>query len=130
MALMLLLGCASTSAPAASKWRKVTLGPSEQSILDGPPGSAGMMSGLVVLRPSEAMHRHSTESNEEELVFLAGRATLVIGVETIGPRGPEQVTVEAAAGEVVYIPPRTPHEVRNASASEELRYVWVAAPVR
>ena len=119
IALALCVGCASASAPAA-KWRKVTLGPSERSILDGPPGTVGMMSGLVVLKPGEAMHRHSTESNEEEIVFLAGRATLGIGAETVG----------ATAGEIVYIPPRTPHEIRNASGSDELRYVWVAAPVR
>ncbi len=118
IALLLLLGCAAAGAPV--KWHKVTLGPAEQTILDGPPQSAGLMSGLVVLKPGEEMHRHSTESNEEEVVFLSGRATLVIGT----------ATVEAAAGEVVYIPPRTAHEVRNASASEELRYVWVAAPVR
>jgi len=37
------------------------------------------MSGLVVLKPGEAMHRHSTESNDEEIVMLAGKATLVIG---------------------------------------------------
>ncbi len=117
---VVLAGCSSTAATTSAKWRKVTLGATEQAILDGPPATVGIMSGLVVLDPGAAMHRHSTESNEEEIVFLAGRATLVIGAET----------VEATAGEVVYVPPRTAHEVRNASASEKLRYVWVAAPVR
>ncbi len=116
MAFALLVGCAG---PAATKWRKVALGSAEQSILDGRPMTAGMMSGLVVLKPGEAMHRHSTESNEEEIIVLAGQATLSIGAES----------AEAHAGEVVYIPPRTSHELRNAG-TEDLRYVWVAAPVR
>ncbi len=118
LALAVLCGCASTHTP--SRWSKVTLGASEQSILDGPPQTAGVMSGLVVLAPGEAMHRHSTESNEEEIVLLAGRATLLIGNDTVG----------ATAGDVVYVPPHTAHELRNASPTEPLRYVWIAAPLR
>lgn len=88
-------------------------------ILSGPPETAGMRSGYVVLKAGEGMHRHSTETNEELLVFLVGSGEVVVGAERVA----------VSAGQAVYIPPRTEHEV-HASAQGELRYVYTVAPAR
>jgi mannose-6-phosphate isomerase-like protein (cupin superfamily) len=113
------LACA---APAAQlKSQKFTLAPEGmmQPLLTGAPMTGGMRSGRVLLKPGESMHRHSTEGNEEFLLFLAGRARVVLGAES----------VPMAAGEVLYIPPHTEHEVHN-EGTEEVRYVFTVAPVR
>jgi mannose-6-phosphate isomerase-like protein (cupin superfamily) len=88
-------------------------------LLTGPPQTAGMVSGRIVLRLGAAMHRHSTEGHEELLVVLQGRGQVVLGREP----------VSIAVGEVLYIPPGTEHEVRNVG-TDELRYIFVAAPAR
>jgi mannose-6-phosphate isomerase-like protein (cupin superfamily) len=87
-------------------------------LLTGPPPTAGMVAGRVVLKPGEAMHRHSTENNEELLVVLHGRGQVVLGREPVA----------VAAGEVLYVPPRTEREVRN-DGQEERRYIFTVAPV-
>ncbi len=117
--LLAAAGCASTVQSAT--WHKFVLDPNpvEQPLLSGAPQTRGMRSGRVVLKPGEAMHQHSTQSNEEQLVFLQGRATVLIAGQP----------VEMQAGEVLYIPPNTVHEVRNASA-QETRYVYTVAPAR
>jgi putative monooxygenase len=109
-----------SSAPAGLHHVKVALSPAsvEQMLLTGPPQTAGMVAGRVVLKPGEAMHRHSTENNEELLVVLHGRGQVLIGGEPVA----------VAAGEVLYVPPHTEHEVRN-DGQEELRYIFTAAPV-
>jgi len=100
------------------KWQRIDLGGS-QTLLQGPPQTAGMHSGEVALKPGEDMHRHTTGEHEELLVFLAGRARIVLGSEL----------VEVGEGQVLYIPPHTEHEVRNDGA-QVARYVYVVAPVR
>ena len=116
---LIALGCASPTKPLRSQ--KLVLAPTGmmQPLLTGAPQTAGMHSGHVLLKPGEAMHRHSTEDNEELLVFLAGRARVVLGSEP----------VEMAAGEVLYIPPHTEHEVHN-DGTEVVRYVFVVAKAR
>ena len=103
------------------KWRRIPLDPSsqEQPLLEGPPETAGMRSGRVVLRPGADMHKHTTGAHEELLVFLKGRATVVVA----------GTPVEMAAGEVLYIPPNTEHEVHNGGA-EEARYIYTVSPTR
>ncbi len=93
--------------------------PVNQELLRGVPQTGGMRSGRVVLSPGKAMHRHTTGENEELLVFLAGRASVILG----------STPIAVAAGEVLYIPPRTEHEVVN-DGQEEARYVYTVAPVR
>jgi len=78
-----------------------------------------MMSGYVVLKPGEGMHRHTTGANEELLVFLVGSGEVVVGAEHVAVR----------EGQALYVPPRTEHEV-HASAQGELRYVYTVAPTR
>jgi mannose-6-phosphate isomerase-like protein (cupin superfamily) len=119
MMLVLFAGCA-TAAPARST--KHVIFPQEQverPILSGPPETFGMRSGYVTLKPGEDMHRHSTGANEELLVFLKGRGEVVLGNERVA----------VGAGEALYIPPRTEHEVHSLGP-EELRYVYTVAPAR
>lgn len=89
-----------------------------QPLLDEPV-TRGLASGHVTLKPGESMHRHDTERYEELLVVLAGRARVIVGTE------PMQVD----AGEVLYIPPHTEHEVHN-DGTVDLRYLFVATPAR
>jgi quercetin dioxygenase-like cupin family protein len=97
---LLVVDCAGNSPSAANLHHvKVALSPAsvEQMLLTGPPQTGGMVAGRVVLKPGEAMHRHSTENNEELLVVLHGHGQVVLGREPVA----------VAAGEVLYVPPRT-----------------------
>jgi len=111
--------CACATPHAPLHWKQLTLSPEsvEQRILAGPPETAGMRSGRVVLAAGAHMHRHTTGGNEELLTMLQGRAKVRLGEET----------VELSAGQVLYIPPETPHEVEN-EGPEEARYVYCVAP--
>lgn len=117
--MVLLSGC-TTSAPMLHyKLVPFPQEPTEKRIVSGPPETGGMRSGYVTLKAGENMHRHTTGSNEELLVFLSGKGEVVVGTE--------HVTV--GAGEALYIPPRTEHEVHSAGP-DELRYVYTVAPAR
>jgi mannose-6-phosphate isomerase-like protein (cupin superfamily) len=78
-----------------------------------------MMAGYVVLKAGADMPSHTTGSNEELLVFLAGKGEVSLGGERIAVGG----------GQALYIPPRTEHAVR-ATGTEELRYVYTVAPAK
>jgi len=122
-AATLCLGACTTgtqTAPTKLHYQRIVLSPApiEQPLLTGPPQTGGMRSGRVVLKAGEDMHRHSTENNEELLVFLQGKAHVVLGSETL--------TMEA--GQVLYIPPQTEHALRN-DGPGELRYIYTVAPV-
>jgi len=121
LVLAFVLASACTPPVGAPHWQRIPLDPSskEQPLLEGPPQTAGMRSGRVVLRPGEDMHRHTTGAHEELLMFLQGRATVVVA----------GTPVEMAAGEVLYIPPNTIHEVHN-GGTEEARYIYAVAPTR
>ena len=88
------------------------------ALLKGAPQTAGMRSGFVRLKPGETVGWHTTGHNEECLVILHGSGEALIdgqaGRVFVAPR-------------VVYIPPETRHNVRNAG-SEPLEYVYVVAP--
>lgn len=113
-----LAGCAA-SVPAHLQHQRIVLSPEPvtQLLLTGPPQTAGMRSGRVVLKPGQEMHRHSTKNNEEILIFLQGKARVILG----------QQPVAVEAGQALYIPPQTEHEVHN-DGSEELRYIFTVAP--
>ena len=114
-------GCASTTSnvPRDLHYQRIVLSPEPayQQLLGGPPQTGGMRSGRVVLKPGEDMHRHSTKGNEELLVFLQGKARLLLGTETVAME----------AGQVLYIPPQTEHEVHN-DGPDDLRYIYIVAP--
>lgn len=97
------------------------LGVRHQPLLAGPPQNRVLRSGQVNLAPGDSVHTHSTEDGEELLIPLAGRGQLTTP-------GMDPLTLEP--GCVLYIPPRTCHQVSN-TGNEPLVYVYVyaAAPV-
>ncbi len=118
---MLQGACAASTTTSGTRlhYKKIVLSsdPVEQMLLTGPPETGGMRSGRVVLTAGEAMHRHSTKSNEELLVFLHGKTRVILGAESLWME----------AGQVLYIPPETEHEVHN-EGTDEVRYIFVVAP--
>ncbi len=90
-----------------------------QRLIPGVPQSCGMKSGRVWLAPGADCGQHSTEGNEEQLVFLAGQGTALIGNDKF-PVG---------AGKICYIPPRTPHNIFN-TGTEPLIYIFCVAPAK
>ena len=80
----------------------------------------GMRAGKVYIGPGESCGRHSTEQQEEVLVFLSGRGLLLIGEE--------QEYFQVGEGKISYIPPHTVHDVKN-TGTEPLIYIFCVAPV-
>lgn len=112
-------GCASSAPTRHYKLVTFPREAIEQPILSGPPETGGMRSGYVTLKPGEAMHRHTTGANEELLVFVSGKGEVVLGADRVA----------VLAGQALYLPPHTEHEV-HASDADELRYVYTVAPAR
>jgi mannose-6-phosphate isomerase-like protein (cupin superfamily) len=97
-----------------------TAGTNYQPILNGPPESVNMRSGLVVLSPGGDVGVHSTKEYEELVIVLAGQGEMQI---TAG----EPLAMEA--GMAVYCPPETEHNVVN-TGTVPLRYVYVVAKAK
>jgi quercetin dioxygenase-like cupin family protein len=118
-------GCADThkEGPMSQKQSpaKFVLSPAPeyQPLLTGKPQTHGMRAGRVVLSDNGCNERHTTGNHEETLVFLAGSGQV---------RFEGHEPIAAKAGDVVYIPPNTTHQV-CADAGVELRYVYVVAPI-
>jgi quercetin dioxygenase-like cupin family protein len=86
-------------------------------LLQGPPQTVFMRSGLVVLAPGKSVGKHSTKDNEEMLVILEGQGEMRFsGGESL------PFTKEMA----LYCPPNTEHDVVNTGTST-LRYVYVVS---
>ena len=90
-----------------------------QSLLMGVPQTGGMRSGRVSLLPGKDCGEHSTESNEEMLIFLSGRGRATIGDGKI---------LEVGKGKIFYIPPRTIHNIINTS-DKPLCYIYCVSPI-
>ena len=90
-----------------------------QRLLGGEPQTRGLKSGSVTLKPGESVGEHSTTGREEAIIILEGEAEITCGGEK----------VTAGRETLVYIPPETPHDVRNPGA-RPLRYVYVVSPVK
>jgi len=113
------------AAPSAPKeptnlvYQRFVLNPEPvyQELLIGPPQTGGMRSGRPVLLPGQEMARHSTRDNEEMLVFLKGKARIVLGSETLSME----------EGQALYIPPQNEHGIFN-DGPGELRYMYIVAP--
>ena len=90
-----------------------------QRLIPGVPTTHGMKSGRVYLQPGADCGVHSTEEKEEQLVFLSGTGTAIIGEEEIG----------VSVGKICYIPPQTQHNILN-TGSEPLIYIFCVAPVQ
>jgi len=103
-------------APAVAYLDLAAAGSSD--VLRGPPETAGMVSGYVVLAPGQAVGRHSTEGNEEVVVVFAGTGEVRYNGRPATP---------LRAGAVAYNPPHTAHDVVN-TGSVPLRYLYVVTP--
>ena len=112
-----LAGESPRQAPVAKVIRLDTGGKDYLPLLSGPPETATMRSGLVVLAPGKAVGKHSTGKHEEILVVLEGAGEMQITGEPSLP---------VVAGTAVYCPPRREHDVLN-TGKTELRYVYVVA---
>jgi len=88
-------------------------------LLRGAPQTAGMRSGLVQLKPGESVGEHTTGDHEEALVILHGQGR----AEVEGRKA-----IPISAKRLIYIPPRTRHNVTN-TGDVLLEYVYVVAPV-
>jgi mannose-6-phosphate isomerase-like protein (cupin superfamily) len=91
-----------------------------QPVLNGPPETATMRSGYVVLDPGHAVGKHSTENHEEVLIVLEGQGEMLFH---------DGATLELKAHTALYCPPQTEHDVKN-TGSAKLRYVYVVANAR
>ena len=89
-----------------------------QELLSGPPGSAGMKSGLVVLAPGKSVGKHSTEDHEEMVIVLEGAGQMVLA-------DGRRLDISPAAA--AYSPPGTEHDITN-TGSGLLRYIYVVSP--
>jgi quercetin dioxygenase-like cupin family protein len=86
-------------------------------LLEGPPDSITMRSGVVTLAPGSAVGVHSTKAFEELVIVLEGQGELLI-------TGQEPLAI--GQGRVAYCPPQTEHNVVN-TGHDTLRYIFVVA---
>ncbi|HZN14546.1 MAG TPA: cupin domain-containing protein [Acidimicrobiales bacterium] len=77
-------------------------------------GSAGIYAAVVTTAPGAATRRHHHGDCETAIYVLSGQASF-----SSGPTGVEN-TLDAAAGDFVYIPAGEVHVEQNASTTEEL----------
>ena len=90
-----------------------------QRLLAGIPQTAGMKSGHVTLKPGESIGEHKTESRQEAIIILEGKAEIYCEGKYL---------FQAEKNSLVYIPPETNHDIRN-NTNEYLSYVYVVSAV-
>ena len=105
--------------PATKVVKLDAQGKGHLAILSGPPETATMRSGLVVLEPGKSVGRHSTGANEELLVVLEGTGEFRLEAETL----------PLAGGTALYCPSGRSHDVFN-TGTTPLHYVYVTASTR
>ena len=88
-----------------------------QEILNGPPATVGMYSGLVTLKPGETVGHHNTKKYEEMLVILSGEGEMIFE---------NGKAIQLKYGVVAYCPPYTEHDVKNTD-STLLKYIYIAS---
>lgn len=89
-------------------------------ILEGPPETVSMRSGVVTLAPGNSVGVHSTKGFEELVIVLQGHGEVQIA---------DQDPLEVEAGTAAYCPPETVHNVVN-TGTDLLRYVFVVAQAK
>ena len=88
-------------------------------LLGGPPETHTLRSGKVTLQPGESVGEHSTGDYEELLVVLAGDGEF---------QYEDSGSIAFNADYVLYCPPNTTHNVRNAGTTP-LQYIYVVGKV-
>jgi len=109
-----------TMQPKAKKVELDISGTEYVRILGGPPESATMRSGFVVLLPSQSVGKHSTDAFEEMVVVLEGEGEMLFGDGSV---------LRLDQHVVIYCPPDTEHDVRN-TGGRPLRYIYMVARAR
>jgi quercetin dioxygenase-like cupin family protein len=104
--------------PKRVRWSKKAF--SHFSILEGPPETCSMCSGLVSLKPGKTVGTHSTKQYEELIIILEGKGKVEVN-------GHKPFIVQS--GVAVYNPPNTEHNVIN-TGRKILRYIYVVARVK
>lgn len=107
-------------APADPQVKVVALEPGDQPyflLLNGPPETKSMKSGLVTLAPGKSIGAHNTRDHEEMIIPLEGRGELRIA-------GRDPIVLKP--GLVTYAPPHTEHDVVN-TGEGRLRYIFIVA---
>jgi mannose-6-phosphate isomerase-like protein (cupin superfamily) len=77
-----------------------------------------MRCGRVDLKSGEEVGAHNTGAHEEMLVIIEGAGVAELAA----------TPMRIEAGQVLYVPPETPHNIRNVD-SPRLRYLFIVAPV-
>lgn len=90
-----------------------------QRLLSGIPQTKGIRAGYVNLKPEEDIGEHSTDSKEEVLIILNGKAEISCGNLSV---------LLAEADTLIYIPANTKHNVKNIGKAL-LKYVYITAAV-
>lgn len=117
---ILLLSVTLSAADLAPKVIKLDAkGKGHLAVLSGPPETATMRSGLVVLQPGKSIGTHSTGANEEILVVMEGSGEFRL----------EKENLPLVAGTALYCPPGRTHDVFN-TGKVTLRYVYITASTR
>jgi len=80
-------------------------------------GTCGIKSGHVILKEGEEIGEHSTAGLEEALVILKGKGSLIID---------KQEELDFEDNTVLYIPPDTIHNVKNAGKGI-LEYIFITS---
>jgi mannose-6-phosphate isomerase-like protein (cupin superfamily) len=117
-----LAAIAKTGETPSPRLKVVKLDPGDKTyfvLLNGPPETSSMRSGLVTLAPGKSIGAHNTEKYEEMLVPLEGEGELRIT---------GQPPVQIMPGLLTYAPSHTEHDVTN-TGSKPLRYIFIVARV-
>ena len=110
----------SQSISGPPKVKVIPLEPGDQSyflLLNGPPETGSMRSGLVTLAPGKSIGVHNTEKNEEMIVPLQGQGELQFQ---------DRAPIVIKPGLVTYAPAHTEHNVVN-TGTTPLRYIFIVA---
>jgi mannose-6-phosphate isomerase-like protein (cupin superfamily) len=79
----------------------------------------GIKSGVVSLNPGESVGEHITESKEEILFILKGKAKIFCGNKS---------ALKVEDNSIAYIPPEIKHNVCNIG-DDLLQYLYVVSPI-
>ena len=79
-------------------------------------GARGLCMHLGTIPPGAVAEAHLHEGHETAIYVLEGRARMRYGAEL-------EHEVEVSAGDFLYIGPGVPHEPRNASDTEPVRFL-------
>lgn len=84
-------------------------------LLGGHPQTKGMRAGYVNLKPGDEIGEHSTQSKEEAIIILSGKARIACD---------NRPPLIAATNTLIYVPVDTKHNVKNIGKTP-LRYIYI-----